>query len=222
METEIRILKECKNPKILVLTPLLIGHDISKETKKSIKRNNVDFFWISCSNNQNIPKNHLDGIDWYKKRYGKLPKYIQFLDRDVIIGRGMFDRLYNSIRKSDINIGYCYANFKFQGHLNIEFPAIPFDINRLVRANYISSNSMFKSDVINEVGLVIDDKYKRLLDYAFLLKCFKMGYIGLAEPNAWFIAHSTEKDVSAGSQDDYSLKYKRVFDDFIKPLYNKG
>jgi hypothetical protein len=72
--------------------------------------------------------------------------------------------------------------------------------------------------VVDEVGLVTDDQYKRLLDYAFLLKCFKMGYIGIPESNAHFIAHSTENDISAGSHDDYQLKYGRVYHDFIRPI----
>jgi len=53
---------------------------------------------------------------------------------------------------------------------------------------------------------------------AFLIKCYQKGYIGVPEPNAWFIAHSTEKDVSAASPEDYRLKYQRVRDDFVMPL----
>jgi hypothetical protein len=77
---------------------------------------------------------------------------------------------------------------------------------------------MFKMDVIQNVKLVTDDKYKRLLDYAFLLKCFRFGYVGIPVVNAWFIAHSTKKDISAGSNDDYKLKYSMVYRDFILPL----
>jgi hypothetical protein len=72
--------------------------------------------------------------------------------------------------------------------------------------------------VIEQVGLVTDDKYKRLLDYAFLLKCFRMRYVGIPEPKAWFIAHSTKDDISAGSQEDYREKYMRVYDDFVEPI----
>ena len=121
-----------------------------------------------------------------------------------------------------LKVGYCYASFEFKGHVNHVFPAIPFNIKRLMMGNYISSNTMFKSNVIIDVGLVTDDKYKRLLDYAFLLKCLKMGYIGIPEPNAHFIAHSTSNDISAGSNDDYKLKYGRVFKDFIEPIIKKG
>jgi hypothetical protein len=218
MKTKISVVKECENPEILILTPLLPTHKLSNITKKTIKRNNVSFYWITCSNNQNIPKNHMDGIKWYKQNYGKLPPYIQFVDRDIEVGRGLLDRLHKKLDKSPKNVGYCYATFKFKGYINHDFPAIPFDINRLLQSNYISSNSLFRSYIIENIGLVTDDKYKRLLDWAFLLKCFRNGYIGVPEPNAWFIAHSTEKDVSAGSQDDYRLKYTRVYNDFIIPI----
>jgi hypothetical protein len=38
-------------------------------------------------------------------------------------------------------------------------------------------------------------------------------------PKAWFIAHSTKDDISAGSNEDYRVKYQRVWEDFIKPLF---
>lgn len=218
MLNQIKTIHEDKNPEILVVTPLLPEHGISGITKKTLKRNNVPFYWISSEGKNNIPTNALQGIEYYKKKFGKLPPYYFMCDRDIEAGRGLFDRLHYKLEKSNVNIGYCYASFEFRGHINHQFPAMPFDINRLIMGNYISSNTMFKSHVIEKVGLVTDDQYKRLLDYAFLLKCFRMGFIGIPEPNAYFIAHSTKNDISAGSNDDYRLKYKRVFDDFIKPL----
>ena len=209
-----------KDPEILVVTPLLPNHGISKVTLKTVKRNDVSIYWISSSGNNNIPTNALNGINWYKNKFGKLPPYYIMIDCDIEMGRHMLDRLHKKLEKSKtfVNVGYSYATFQFKGHVNADFPAMAFDINKLLKGNYISSNSLFKSSVIESVGLVTDDKYKRLLDYAFLLKCFKMGYYGLPEPNAWFIAHSTENDISAGSQDDYRTKYLRVYDDFIKPI----
>jgi len=214
----IKIIQECKNPEILVVTPLLSDHKISKLTKKTLKRNKVLFCWISSAGNNNIPTNALEGIKWYKNKFGKLPKHYIMVDRDIEAGRGLLDKLSNKLNNQSDNIGFTYATFQFKGHVNRDFPAIPYDINRLVQSNYISSNSMFRSKVIEEVGLVTDDKYRRLLDWAFLLKCFKHGYIGIPSPSAYFIAHSTEKDISAGDANDYQKKYRRVFDDFIMPL----
>ena len=217
---EFKVIINDKNPEILVVTPLLPEHEVSKITKKTIKRNKTPIFWLTSSGKSNIPTNALEGINWYKKSFGRLPPYYIMIDRDIEMGRNMLDRLYEKLEKtkSFVNFGYCYATFQFKGHINADFPAMPFDINKLVQANYISSNSMFKSSVIEKVGLVTDDKYKRLLDYAFLLKCFGAGYVGIPEPKAWFIAHSTKDDISAGSQEDYRLKYMKVYEDFIRPL----
>lgn len=216
----IKIIQEVKNPEILVVTPLLPGHKISGITKKTLKRNDIPFFWISSEGNQNIPKNALEGIQWYKKQYGKLPYYYFMCDRDIEAGRGLLDRLYNKLEGTPLSVGFSYATFQFKGHVNRDFPAMHYDINRLMQSNYISSNSMFISSVVEDIGLVTDDKYKRLLDWAFLLKCYKFGIIGVPEPKAWFIAHSTEKDISAGDAKDYQIKYQRVYNDFILPLLN--
>ena len=77
---------------------------------------------------------------------------------------------------------------------------------------------MFRMDVLESVGMVTDDKYKRLLDWAFLLKLFKAGYIGSPCRNATFIVNSTKDDISAGSPEDYHLKRNRVLVDFVKPI----
>lgn len=219
----VKILKECKNPEILVVTPLLPKHDVSRDTKITIKRNESKYYWIASEGNYNIPTNAKNGIDWYKSRFGKLPEFYFMLDRDIKLGRNTLDKLKNVLKsRNPDRIGYAYASFEFKGHINHKFPADPFDINRLLRGNYISSNSMFRSKVIEEVGLVTNEKYKRLLDYAFLLKCFNSGFIGIPVPNASFVAKSTKNDISAGSKDDYNIKYNRVFKDFIRPLIDEA
>jgi len=211
-----------ERPEVLVVTPLLPGHKVSKETKVTLKRNKTRFNWFVSMGNSNIPTNALRGIEKYKKMFQKLPEFYIMIDRDIVLGRGMLDKLVKKLRTMpEDKVGYAYASFKFEGHINQEFPAIPFDINALVQSNYISSNSLFRSKAIEEVGLVTDDKYKRLLDWAFLLKCYAHGYVGVPEPKASFVAKSTKDDISAGSQDDYKLKHYRVHEDFVKPLIKK-
>ncbi len=216
----IKIIQEVKNPEILVITPLLPGHKVSGITKKTLKRNKVPFTWITSEGDQNIPKNALEGIQWYKDNKGKLPPYYMMIDRDIEAGRGLLDRLFMELDRTGLNVGFAYATFQFKGHVNADFPAIPYDINRLIKSNYISSNSMWKSVVVEHVGLVTDDQYKRLLDWAFLLKAFRYGYVGVPVHKAWFIAHSTKDDISAGDNKDYQVKYQRVWQDFVKPLFN--
>jgi hypothetical protein len=222
---KINVIIEHENPEILVVTPLFSGHTVSKITKKTIKRNDIPFFWLTSEGNQNIPRNAQAGINWYKNEFhNELPPYYIMIDRDIEMGRNMLDRLYKRLYSyRDIDyIGFSYASFQFKGHVNADFPAIPYDINRLIQSNHISSNSLFRSDVIENVGLVTDDKYKRLLDWAFLLKCYANKIMGVPEPKAWFIAHSTKDDISAGSDEDYKIKHKRVYEDFVKPLLSSA
>lgn len=214
----IKILKQDKESKILVVTPLLPNHVISRETKVTLRRNKTPITWLSSMFNQNIPKNNNDGIKWYKKKFKKLPPYIYFLDNDITLSRKAIDKMYNKLKETPPHIGYAYASLEYKGHINKKFPAVPFDINKLVKANYISSNSLFKSNVIEEVGLVTDDKFQRLLDWAFLLKLYGQGYMGIPTPEALLIAQSSIKDVSAGSNQDYTIKSRRVYEHYIKPL----
>lgn len=214
----IKIIKQDKGSKILVVTPLLPGHKISKETKVTLRRNKTPITWISSMGNNNIPTNAQLGINWYKRKYGDLPEYYLMLDNDIMLGRKALDRLYEKLKETPYHIGYAYASFKYEGYTNRNFPAIPFDINRLVKANYISSNSLFKMSVIEEVGLVTDEQFQRLLDWAFLLKAYSKGYMGIPCPEASFVAQSTKNDVSAGDNTDYKIKSHRVYEHFIKPL----
>jgi hypothetical protein len=215
---KIEIIRSTKFPEVLVVTPLLPDDYISKITKKTIQRNHKKYFWITSSGENNIPTNYQLGLDWAKKNIPNIPKYCIMIDNDIELGRHMLDRLHDKLLKSDSSVGYAYAGFEFTGSLVHSFPAIPFSPEKLLLANYISSNSMFKMSVIEDVGLVTDDKYKRLLDYAFLLKCLKMGYVGIPVPKARFLAHSQSGNISAGSNEDYQVKYMRVYEDFVKPL----
>lgn len=222
-ECNVKIISNCKNPEILVSTPLLPGHKISKITKKTLKRNDVDFVWLSSAGKNNIPLNHIGCMEWYEKNMGDLPPYIFFLDRDIDLGRHALDRLHDTLTKesvrSDRIIGYAYASFKYVGYVNHDFPAIPFDANRLLQANYISSNSLYCTEVIKKVGLVTDDKYRRLLDWSFFIKCLGQGIIGTPCPKATFQVNSTSEDISSGSNNDYLTKHSRIHEDFIKPLF---
>lgn len=219
-EIEVKILKEEKNPDLLVVTPLLPGHKISKETKRSIKRNDIRFDWIAGIGPNNIPTNVTLAMDWYEQNRHHLPARYIMIDNDIYLGRHMLDRMYETLDDTPAQVAYTYCNFEFRGIVNHEFPAIPFDPHKLMQHNYISSNSMFKTRVAREIGLVTDDKYVRLLDWAFLLKLLKNGRIGIPTQNANFVAFSNEDDISARDNNDYHLKRERVVNDFVTPLHD--
>ncbi len=216
----IKIIKKVKKPKVLIVTPLWAGHTISKETKKTLKRNDIPFDWISSSGRYIIPINLKDGLDWYDKKFG-LPDYYYMIDNDIIAGRYLIDRLYEKLSNTNSEIAYAYASFQFKGHINCNFPAIPFDINKLLQGNYISSNSLFKTEIARDIGLVTNKKYERLLDYCFLLKLFYNGFYGVPCSEASFSVNSTSNDISARSPEDYKIKYQKVQKDFIQPILKK-
>jgi len=206
-------IRESRNPKIAVITPLYEGHDISLDTQKTIGLNDISFIWVSAKSKNNIPTNLKAGLE-YLQEEGKLPEYYFMLDRDIMLGEHIFDKLYETLSAQPLMCAYAYASFEFRGYINMAFPADEWDISRLKKSNYISSNSLFRSDVVAKVELVTDDKYKRLLDWAFLLKLAKNGYYGTPCPEASFIAKSTAGDISAGSKDDYVRKHIAVVKDF--------
>jgi hypothetical protein len=223
------VIREDKNPMVLVITPLWPGHKISRETKKTIKRNDTPLLWYSYTGYNNIPQNWWSAIIWLRKYKKKLPKYVLPLDRDIILGRHMIDRMVNVFegkgnmrtrnRVIPAHTAFIYCNFEFKGTVNREFPAEPYDINKLVKGNYISSNSLMNLDTLEFIGgPVTDPQYVRLLDWALWLKFAQFGYIGHPCKEANFLAISSADDISAGTPEDYQLKHQRVYEDFVKPL----
>ena len=212
----IDIVKNCKDPLVLVISPLLPEHDISSETKQSIRSNKIQYKWVSFASNRKHADNVQAGLDAYEMFYGPFPPYIMVLDRDIILGRKMIDRLYNTLIKQNDNVGYSYCPFEYRGHVNAKFPPMKFDIEKLKQANYISSNSLYKSSVVKAVGgFVTELKYHRLSDWAMWWRMYKKGYIGSICYDTSFIAMSTEKDISAGSSEEYHTTRDLIIQDFI-------
>ena len=224
IKVEIDIIKEDIDSELLVATPLLPGHKISRETKVSIKRNDIPFTWITCTGEYNIPTNWWYGSQEYNTQLPTtyLP-YILPLDRDINLGRHMLDRMLEVIKQSKEQYAFCYCNFEFKGSINNKFPCQPYDINRLLQGNFISSNSMMKYDYLEFIGgPVMDQKYKRLLDWALWLKFYQYGYYGIPCPAASFVAYADEDSISAGTAEDYKVKHRRVHEDFVIPIAAKA
>jgi hypothetical protein len=128
--------------------------------------------------------------------------------------------MHDTIKMSDKDVGYVYCSFEFKKDLNgkrvpvASFVDIPFNADRLIHSNYISSNSMIRRVALRDCPFITDDKYVRLLDYAHWLSMLKGGYKGqLSE--GYFYSIMKENDISAGSQNDYQLKLNRVHQDFL-------
>ncbi len=219
----LKILQEDNGSKILIITPLFTGHKISGETKTTIKRNKISYTWVSYMSEMKHAANVQKGLNSYRKKTGSItPPYVMVLDRDIILSRHAIDKMFDVIEKSDKNVGWVYCPFEYKGHINISFPAQEFDINKLLKGNYISSNSLYKTSMIDRVGgFVTETEMNRLSDWAMWLKCYKFGYIGKVCPQASFIAISTKDDISAGSSNEYSTTKELVVERYIKPLMDQ-
>jgi len=215
----LNIIQKVKNPVVLIITPLLTGHVILKECKKSIKRNDIDFDWVSYEGNGETPDNLQLAIDGYKDKYKVLPPYTFVLACDIICGRHMIDRLYNTLKSTPANIGFSYCPFEFKGHVNMKVPPIKYDINKLIVRNYISGVCLYKSSVLDKVNGFTAEKYlHRLNDWAMFLRLYREGYSGVLCKDAYFVAISSEHDISAGSDEEYAMSYKYVVDMYVRGI----
>lgn len=213
----IKTLVQCKNPEILAITPLKKGSKVSPETKKTLKKCDVPFHWISYMADGNPYKNMVFPWRWYRKEYGT-PPYIIKIDNDLTCKKGMLDLLYEAIIDSPSHVGYTYCAFKYRGRVNIDFDYLDWNVDRLIQQNFISSCSLMKSKVLEETGsFVTDDKYFRLLDWALWLQFLRRGYIGKFVPGTSFTAYAGSGTVSSGSEMDYKQKHMAVYKDFIEP-----
>jgi hypothetical protein len=144
-----------------------------------------------------------------------IPPYVIKIDNDITASRGMLDEMFLTLEKSSKNEAYCYCSFEFQGYINLGFPAIPFDPDKLRANNYISSCSLINTKRLLEVGMwVTDDKGFRLLDWALWLRFLKRNYIGVPTPKASFVATTSESSVSSRGILDYQDKRKWVLENF--------
>ncbi len=208
-----KIIKQDIDPKFAIVTPLRPSDKISRDTKVSLKRNDIPLIWVSYKGDGNVVQNFKAGMKELEN-YIALPDYIIKIDNDTVWNRNTLDSMYTGLKYSNESIAYTYCSFKYVGAVNAKFDAIPFDSNKLKRANYISSNSMFKTKIIQEYEMIEDEKYKRLLDWTYYLHLLNNGFIG--KPVKGYFEVKTKKDsVSAGSQEDYKLKHQRVKEDFI-------
>jgi len=214
----IKFLLQQTNPQLLIITPLKKGDKVSTETYKSVGITNVASDWIIYEDNQNPYKNFDDALRLYLLTHN-IPKYIIKMDNDIVVQETMLEQMVETLEGSQEMVAYTYCDFSFTGAVNMEFKANKFDINQLLQSNYISSISMMKSSHLKDIGgVVTDDKYFRLLDWALWLKFLLNGKVGEPTPNTSFVAYASSKSVSAGTPEDYKKKAQLVMEDFVVPI----
>lgn len=211
----LNILRQDKNAEFCIITPLKPGDKVSRDTKISVKRNKKPFIWATYESDNNVACNFKLGLQELKKHV-KIPPYTIKLDNDTVWNRNTLDYMVKTLDEYPFeNIAYCYTNFEYKGAVNQKFPAKQFNENALRRMNYISSNSMFKSAILEEFPIIDSDYYKRLLDWAYYLHLLNNGYIGIPCQMGYFVATASEVSLSAGGAQDFQLKYNRVKKNFV-------
>ncbi len=213
------VVKPNCEPQILVITPLKRGDKISKDTKKSIKRNNTPIEWISYMGDGNPAKNVAIAYKKYRRSNGSVPPFVIKIDNDINASRCMLDKMYQGLMNAEEKYAYGYCGFEFTGAVNMKLPLSQFNPNVLLKANYISFNSLIRTKTLDECGgFVTDDSGFRLLDWCLWLRLLKKGYHGLPIDKAYFTAFASESTVSAGSDEDYMIKHQWVQKNFIDPI----
>lgn len=206
------------NPQVLIITPLRPKDKISDETFNTIGKTNLPVHWITLQGEQNPYKNFNTALGLYLRSH-KPPNYLIKVDNDIKADIVMLEMMKETLDKSSKNIAYTYCSFEFTGVIKAKFNAIPFNPEKLMIHNYISSISMMKLYDLRIIGgTVDDDKYFRLLDWALWLKFLYHGFIGKPTYNVSFEAYAGPNSISAGSAEDYKIKAQHIMEDFIVPL----
>ena len=204
-----------------MITPLAKGDIVSYQTLNIISDNDIEIDWITFTGDGNPYQNFNSALELYKTQYS-LPKYIIKIDNDINAKKNMLFDMKRTLDYSKSNVAYTYCSFNFTGYLNLTINAIPFNSDKLGKANYISSMSMMKSECLEEIGgVVTDNKYFRLLDWALWLKFLNNGYIGEVT-NTSFTAYASKNSISNKGHDDYKKKALRVIEDFYVPFVLKN
>jgi hypothetical protein len=214
MKNRLKIIKKCNDPKVLVITPLKKGDKISKDTKKSIKRNKTPFEWISLCEDNNPAMNTSIAYKKWIKDNGDVP-YVLKIDNDINASRKYIDKLYQCLLNNP-KFAYAYSAFEFTGAINVKFPLRKFDPVLLRKQNYISSCSLIDTTKLKKVkGFVTDNKYKGLLDWALWLKFLNFGFEGLPVDNCFFNAFSKPSSISCWPTGNYMKTREKIINDFV-------
>lgn len=212
------VIQKVKNPEIVVLTPLRTTDKIHKDLKKSLKRNNVLFDWVSFASDANCPSNANFAWENYIKKYDFYPHMLIKLDNDIEPEYHFLDKMYSTLKNSSSKIGYTYCNFQTYGTKKLLFKAKPFSIDSLLQQNYISSNSLIKTEAFLSVkGFNCNKEYERLCDWVMWLKLLEMEYEGIP-CETFFKTEIKESSISNRSLKDYYEKYRRILKDIVEPL----
>lgn len=204
---------------LMIITPLRKKDRIIRECEASIRnQKDVRKIWVSFQSKNSASFNRIEG---YKKIKAYLQKnlspFLLFCDNDIEWKPGAFRGMIDVLEGTDDTVGYSYCGFRYSGHMNIKFPARPFDPTLLVMRNYISTMSIQKTGVFKKHGK-LDMNLRRYQDWDMWLNyLLNHQIVGISCGFEGFTAHSSHSDISMMPDKNYR-HLKKIISKYRLPI----
>lgn len=192
-----------------------------------LSKHRKDFFenmvlpLIEANGVNEIIVNDNDGSAPKKRNDGFLKStqpYVFFCDDDILLPADYIESLYNMLEKhKDVSFAYTgYHGIVLHPEThpmrgNFQIPNIEFNVNALLRGNYISTMTLMR----REVFPMFDETLKRLQDWDVFLTIVKNGGKGILVPNQTFYAYYLDSGITSDMNNEidalYAIRNKHGF-----------
>lgn len=131
--------------------------------------------------------------------------FIFFCDDDILLPANYLQSLYNTLIKNP-DIGFAYTGYygvvlhpeTHPVHGNFQIPPVPFSIERLKQANFISTMTLVRKELFP----MFDENLKRLQDWDIWLTIVKNGSRGILVPNLMFFAYYLDAGITSNTNSE--------------------
>lgn len=131
--------------------------------------------------------------------------FIFFCDDDILLPANYLQSLYNALIKNP-DIGFAYTGYygvvlhpeSHPVHGNFQIPSVPFSIERLKQANFISTMTLVRKELFP----MFDENLKRLQDWDIWLTIVKNGSRGILVPNLMFFAYYLDAGITSNTNSE--------------------
>ena len=131
--------------------------------------------------------------------------YVFFCDDDIILPDGYFQKLYDVLSKTGMYVGYAYTGYKGivlnDNHpigKNYEIKSQEWDMNDLIRFNYISTMSLIKREHFKG----FDERLPRFQDWDLWLTLAEEMVSGVFIPNYYFLAFYNDDGITSKNNNE--------------------
>lgn len=145
------------------------------------------------------PKKRNDG---FKK---STQPFVFFCDNDILLPKNHLEKLFNALKQNP-NIAFAYSGYigivldtlHHPIKNNFMIPTVPYSVERLKQANYISTMSLIRREVFPG----FDENLRRLQDWDIYLTMLKNGFKGVAVPNNEFFAYYLDSGITSNTNNE--------------------